>query len=173
MLLLLRDLGLNGLSRHVCPSIKTYWMTVVCYRNNSKLWGTTNYCGVLLLYCGYVQTVQTECQTMQILIMLLLLRDLALNILSRHVCPSTKTGQYEIWAISWDYGTFRPPKSHSSNAHAQPSSGARCLIFGRTLRLLPYFMCANSKGSGETAPSLVACVISTTISWAGSFCFEH
>ena len=37
------------------------------------------------------------------------------------------------------------------NAHAQPPSGARCLIFGRTLRLLPYFMCANSDGSGETA----------------------
>ena len=29
--------------------------------------------------------------------------------------------------------------------------GARCLIFGRTLRLLPYFMCANSEDSGETA----------------------
>ena len=29
--------------------------------------------------------------------------------------------------------------------------GDRCLIFRRTLRLLPYFMCANSKGSGETA----------------------
>ena len=27
---------------------------------------------------------------------------------------------------------------------------ARCLIFGWTLRLLPYFMCANSEGSGET-----------------------
>ena len=33
------------------------------------------------------------------------------------------------------------------NAHARPSSGARCLIFG----LLPHFMCANSEGSGETA----------------------
>ena len=62
----------------------------------------------------------------------------------------------------------------SSNAHAQPSSRARCLIFGRTLRLLPYFMCANSEVSGETArlrgcaglpkPSLVAYVISTIIS---------
>ena len=31
------------------------------------------------------------------------------------------------------------------------ASGARCLIFGRTLRLLPYFMCVNSEGSGETA----------------------
>ena len=29
--------------------------------------------------------------------------------------------------------------------------GARCPIFGRTHRLLPYFMCANSEGSGETA----------------------
>ena len=57
------------------------------------------------------------------------------------------------WASSWDYGTICPPKTHSSNAHAQPSSGATCrsLIFGRTLRLLPYFMCANSEGSGETA----------------------
>ena len=34
---------------------------------------------------------------------------------------------------------------------SQSTSGARCLIFGRTLRLLPYFMCANSEGSGETA----------------------
>ena len=39
----------------------------------------------------------------------------------------------------------------SSNAHAQPSSGARCLIFGWTLRPLSYFMCVNSEGSGETA----------------------
>ena len=29
--------------------------------------------------------------------------------------------------------------------------GARCLIFGRTLCLLPYFKCANSEGSGESA----------------------
>ena len=43
-----------------------------------------------------------------------------------------------------------PPLTHSSNAHAQPSSVARCLIFGWTIRLLPYFMCANSEGSGET-----------------------
>ena len=33
----------------------------------------------------------------------------------------------------------------------QPSSGARYLIFGRTLPLHPYLMCANSEGSGETA----------------------
>ena len=54
-------------------------------------------------------------------------------------------------AISWGYGTFRPPWTHSSNTHVQSSSGDRCLIFGRTLRLFPYFMCANSEGSGETA----------------------
>ena len=55
-----------------------------------------------------------------------------------------------IMDISWDLGTFPPPLTRSSNAHAQPSSGARCLIFGHTLRLLPYFiMCANSKGSGS------------------------
>ena len=54
----------------------------------------------------------------------------------------------DIWASSWDYGTFRPPYTHFSYAHALPS---RCLIFGRTLCLLPYFMCANSEGSGETA----------------------
>ena len=42
-------------------------------------------------------------------------------------------------------------KLNSSNTHAQPSSGAGYLIFGQTLPLLPYFMCANSEGSGETA----------------------
>ena len=62
--------------------------------------------------------------------------------------------------------------------HLWSSSGARRLIFGQTLRLLPYITCANSKGSGETVcgcagspePSLVAYVISTCtiISWAGS-----
>ena len=65
----------------------------------------------------------------------------------------------------------------SSNTHAQLSSGAKCVIFSRALRLLPYFMCANSEGSGETArgcagspePSLVAYVIRIIITWAGSF----
>ena len=58
-------------------------------------------------------------------------------------------------------------------------------LFYRILRLLPYFMRANSEGSGETAqmhrlvrlhgctglpePSLVAYVISTIISWTGSY----
>ena len=32
--------------------------------------------------------------------------------------------------------------------------GLDVLIFGRTLRLLPFFMCANSEGSGETAQTL-------------------
>ena len=33
---------------------------------------------------------------------------------------------------------------------AHPSNGARYLVFGWTLRLLLFFMCANSEGSGET-----------------------
>ena len=55
--------------------------------------------------------------------------------------------------------------------------GARCLTFVWTLRLLPYFMCANSEGAGETAhhavsleSSLVAYVISTIPSRAASVC---
>ena len=39
------------------------------------------------------------------------------------------------WASSWDYGTFRPPQTHSSNAHAQPSRGDRCPNFGAHARL--------------------------------------
>ena len=35
--------------------------------------------------------------------------------------------------------------------HAQQFTGATSLIFGQTLRLLPHFMCANSKGSDQTA----------------------
>ena len=46
-----------------------------------------------------------------------------------------------------------------------PWEGLKCLIFGRTLRLLPYSICANSDGSGEThESSLVAYVISIIIS---------
>ena len=55
----------------------------------------------------------------------------------------------------------------------------RCLIFGRTLCLLSYFICANSEVSGETCgcagspePSLVAYVISTIISLAGLYHIE-
>ena len=66
-------------------------------------------------------------------------------------------------------------KIHSWNTHVQPYSGARCLVFGHTLRLLPYFMCANSEGSGELCicavlpePLLLTYAISTIVSWAGS-----
>ena len=56
--------------------------------------------------------------------------------------------------------------------HAQQSRGARCLIFGWTLHLLPYYMCANNEGSGICAgspePWLVPHMLSTIISWAGS-----
>ena len=43
-----------------------------------------------------------------------------------------------------------PSVNQSSNTHAQQSTGATRLIFGQTLRLLPYFRCANSEGSGES-----------------------
>ena len=62
----------------------------------------------------------------------------------------TKWLSTEVWA------TMVNAPAHEIMAH------------GRTLRLLPYFMCANSEGSRETAPSLIAYVISTIISWAGS-----
>ena len=52
-----------------------------------------------------------------------------------------------------NYGT----KRILQNTHAQPFSRDRCLIFGRTQRLLPYFMCANSEGSGETARLSLRC----------------
>ena len=62
-------------------------------------------------------------------------------------------------------------RTHSLNAHAQPSSGARCLIFGRTFRLL-HTSCvrtakalARLRGCAESPePSLVAYLISTIIS---------
>ena len=49
-----------------------------------------------------------------------------------------------LWFVSSSVNSFL------KRAHAQRSIGTRCLIFGRTLRLLPYFMCANNEGSGET-----------------------
>ena len=59
---------------------------------------------------------------------------------------------------------------------AKPSNGARCLIFGRTLHLLPDCMCANSEGSGETgqmrrlAWAFTGCLYDKYhISWAGSY----
>ena len=77
----------------------------------------------------------------------------------------------------WPYGTFHPPWPHSSNAYAQPSSGARCLIFGRTLDLLPFFLCVRTAKAltrqrgraGSPEPSLVAYVINAIIPWAAQF----
>ena len=51
------------------------------------------------------------------------------------------------WAMSWDYGTVN---SFFKRAWAA-IQWAKSLLFGRTLRLLPYFMCPNWEGSGETA----------------------
>ena len=59
--------------------------------------------------------------------------------------------------------------------HSHPV-GLDVWFFDRTLCLLPYFICANRKAlarlrrcAGSPEPSLVACVISTIISWAGIF----
>ena len=56
-------------------------------------------------------------------------------------------------------------------------------LSGRTLRLIPYFVCANSEDpqlvrlcgcAGSPEPLLVAYVISTIISWTGSYnVFKH
>ena len=62
-----------------------------------------------------------------------------------------KTGTRKIEPSHEIMALFVLRKTHSSNGHAQPSRRARCLVFGRTLRLLPYFICANTEGSGETA----------------------
>ena len=62
-------------------------------------------------------------------------------------------------------GTFRSPKSHSSNAHAQPFSELRCIILGLNLRLVLYSICAKALMRlcgcvGAPEPSLFAYAIS-------------
>ena len=72
------------------------------------------------------------------------------------------------------YGTFHPP---SSNAFAHPSSGARCLILVGPFFYF-YTSCVRTakalarlrRCAGSPEPSLVAYVISTIISWAGTNC---
>ena len=90
---------------------------------------------------------------------------------SKHIC-------HEIMAFFILSRLVIQTRMHSHPARVRVR--ARCLIFGRTLRLLPYFMCANSQGSGKTAqmrrlpePWLVASVISTIISWAGLFYYSR
>ena len=110
-----------------------------------------------LWMAGHAQLkfVMTECSKTQIRLTGLSLRlwlfFLRISFITFDSLRNLSIPLESIWAISWGYGTFRPPSTHSSNAHAQPSSVARCLNIGRTLRLFPYFMCANSEGSGETA----------------------
>ena len=50
------------------------------------------------------------------------------------------------------------------NAHANVSSWARALTFGLSFPLGPNIVYARSEGSGETAHSLLAYVISTQVS---------
>ena len=67
-----------------------------------------------------------------------------------------------LWHFSFSVNSF-----FKRTCAAIEFSGARCLIFCRTLHIYSYFMYANSKGSGSPEPSLVAYVISTIFSWAG------
>ena len=64
-------------------------------------------------------------------------------------------------AITWDYGTYRPPYTHSSNTHAQRCNGVRCLILVWTF--------AYAHPSCVQTAKALACVISIIISWAGSY----
>ena len=83
---------------------------------------------------------------------------------SRAVWSDSTQHRLYWWNIQGHYGIFVCSLFHdmiqlmrlwhfssSVNSFFKRASGAKCLIFGQTLRLLPYFMCANSKGSGETA----------------------
>ena len=82
-----------------------------------------------------------------------------------------------LWILRFPYFLLHCISFLILQTRMRPSSGARCLSFGRTLRLLPYVMWANSEGSGETArmcrlPWAIAgrlYVISTIIPWAGSY----
>ena len=77
--------------------------------------------------------------------------------------------------VTWDYGTFCAPLTHCSTMQTQPSSGARCLFlvgpflyfhtsYVQTAKALARLhRCASSPES-----LLVAYVISTIFSWAGS-----
>ena len=53
--------------------------------------------------------------------------------------------------------------SSSVNSFFKRACGARCLIFGLTLCLFLYFVCANSEGSGEKAPMC-------RLAWAFAVC---
>ena len=60
------------------------------------------------------------------------------------------------------------PKLILQTLHAQPPSGARCLIFGQTLHLFLYLMCLNSEGFGETVR-----MCRLTLAFAGPLCDEY
>ena len=55
------------------------------------------------------------------------------------------------WAMSWDYCIFVLRKLILQTRMRSHPVGLYARCFGQTFRLLIYFMCANSEGSGETA----------------------
>ena len=70
---------------------------------------------------------------------LFILRKLVLQIQMRMRSLITGPGK---WLSFWRF---------TSKLSWSWASGARCLSFGWTLFLLPFFMCTNSEGCGETA----------------------
>ena len=75
-----------------------------------------------------------------------------------YLSSSLGSNELDLWELNFLFALIRLMRlwlfSSSVNSlswHVKPSSGIRCLIFGWSLRLLSYFTCANSEGSGETA----------------------
>ena len=67
----------------------------------------------------------------------------------------------------WYFSSSKPTLLTSMRIHPV----GLIFVFGRTLGLLLYLMCANSESSGETARLLVTYVISTFFTWAAHFWF--
>ena len=69
------------------------------------------------------------------------------------------------WAMSWYYGTFRPP---TKNQTSSLTRWLRMRVWRMSLRRIAMALVRLLGCAGSPKPSLVACMISTIISWAGS-----
>ena len=94
--------------------------------------------------------------------------------------PKTKDTHREKrkWANSWDMALFLLRKLNLQTGILSHPSTARCLIFCRTLCLFHTLCVRTAKAlarlrgcTGSPEPSLIAYVIRTMISWAGSNSF--
>ena len=59
-----------------------------------------------------------------------------------------------IWASTYDFGTIAYAQKPPLNVYADVFSLTTCLNLGLSLNLCPYFVCASSEGSGNTARML-------------------